>query len=136
MGGICFFSPQWFNLNSLLSGPELLSNTYLGLFLAQLQNEGRIKERLVDVLEQTINVSPLSLCLFPYQGYSIFVVRGDLPPCEADTVLSLTEAVQTVQPYFLGGDDDDDDDEGLDRSSRRRHRRGHHHNRQYQSEII
>ncbi|XP_065828779.1 ataxin-3-like [Oscarella lobularis] len=86
---------QWFNLNSLLSGPELLSNTYLGLFLAQLQNE----------------------------GYSIFVVRGDLPPCEADTVLSVTEAVQTVQPYVLGGDDDDDDDEGLDRSSRRRHRR-------------
>ena len=31
---------QWFNLNSLLEGPELVSNTYLGEFLAQLQQEG------------------------------------------------------------------------------------------------
>ncbi|TRY72970.1 hypothetical protein TCAL_15693, partial [Tigriopus californicus] len=28
---------QWFNLNSLLTGPELVSDTYLSLFLAQLQ---------------------------------------------------------------------------------------------------
>ena len=28
---------QWFNLNSLLTGPELISDTYLALFLAQLQ---------------------------------------------------------------------------------------------------
>ena len=33
---------QWFNLNSLLSGPELLSDTYLSLFLKQLQQEGQI----------------------------------------------------------------------------------------------
>uniref|UniRef100_A0A4W3GXV9 ubiquitinyl hydrolase 1 n=1 Tax=Callorhinchus milii TaxID=7868 RepID=A0A4W3GXV9_CALMI len=51
-----FFSIQWFNLNSLLMGPELISDTYLALFLAQLQQE----------------------------GYSIFVLRGDLPECEAD----------------------------------------------------
>jgi len=31
---------QWFNLNSLLTGPELLSDTYLSLFLTQLQHEG------------------------------------------------------------------------------------------------
>lgn len=31
---------QWFNLNSLLTGPELISNTYLAMFLAQLQQEG------------------------------------------------------------------------------------------------
>ena len=31
---------QWFNLNSLLTGPELISNTYLSLFLTQLQQEG------------------------------------------------------------------------------------------------
>lgn len=31
---------QWFNLNSLLTGPELISDTYLALFLAQLQQEG------------------------------------------------------------------------------------------------
>ena len=31
---------QWFNLNSLLTGPELISDTYLAMFLAQLQQEG------------------------------------------------------------------------------------------------
>ncbi|CAI8011121.1 Ataxin-3 [Geodia barretti] len=55
---------QWFNLNSLLKEPELISDTYLSLFLHQLQME----------------------------GYSIFVVVGVLPPCEADQVLSLIRA--------------------------------------------
>ena len=32
---------QWFNLNSLLTGPELISDTYLTLFLTQLQQEGQ-----------------------------------------------------------------------------------------------
>lgn len=50
---------RWFNLNSLLSKPQLISNTYLSLFLAQLKNE----------------------------GYSIFVAFGDLPPCEADQAI-------------------------------------------------
>lgn len=36
-----FFFLQWFNLNSLLTGPELISDTYLALFLAQLQQEGQ-----------------------------------------------------------------------------------------------
>ena len=31
---------QYFNLNSLLSHPELLSSSYIHLFLAQLQQEG------------------------------------------------------------------------------------------------
>lgn len=31
---------QWFNLNSLLTRPELISDTYLSLFLAQLRNDG------------------------------------------------------------------------------------------------
>jgi len=52
---------QWFNLNSLLSGPQLISDTYLNLFFAQLVGE----------------------------GYSIFVVSGDLPPCPADEMLTL-----------------------------------------------
>ena len=43
-----------------MSGPELLSDTYLSLFLAQLQTD----------------------------KYSIFIVIGDLPSCEADKVLS------------------------------------------------
>ncbi|KAJ8939109.1 hypothetical protein NQ318_005929 [Aromia moschata] len=51
--------PLWFNLNSLLAKPELISDTYLALFLAQLKNE----------------------------GYSIFVVLGDLPECTADEIL-------------------------------------------------
>jgi Josephin len=35
---------QWFNLNSMLSGPELLSDTHLALFLKQLQQEGQTHE--------------------------------------------------------------------------------------------
>ncbi|KAG0428850.1 hypothetical protein HPB47_024204 [Ixodes persulcatus] len=31
---------HWFNLNSLLPGPEPISSTYLALFLVQLQQEG------------------------------------------------------------------------------------------------
>lgn len=31
---------QWFNLNSVSSGPKLISDTYLEMFLAQLQQEG------------------------------------------------------------------------------------------------
>ncbi|XP_034952497.1 ataxin-3-like isoform X2 [Chelonus insularis] len=50
---------QWFNLNSILSGPQLLSDTYLAMYLAQLIQE----------------------------GYSIFIVIGDLPPCPADDIL-------------------------------------------------
>lgn len=50
---------RWFNLNSLLSKPQPISNTYLSLFLAQLKNE----------------------------GYSIFVVFGELPPSDADQAL-------------------------------------------------
>ncbi|XP_069686497.1 ataxin-3-like isoform X2 [Periplaneta americana] len=64
---------QWFNLNSLLTGPELISDTYLAMFLAQLQQE----------------------------GYSIFVVFGSFPECEADTLLRLVPAVQTVKPRPL-----------------------------------
>lgn len=36
---------QWFNLNSLLSGPELISHTYLAMFLTQLQVEGKFKNK-------------------------------------------------------------------------------------------
>ncbi|XP_005100952.1 ataxin-3 [Aplysia californica] len=83
---------QWFNLNSLLSGPELISSTYLALFLTQLQQE----------------------------GYSIFIITGSLPSCEADQLLRLMPAVQTVKPRLLtekeggidgaeGAEDDEDD---------------------------
>ncbi|KAH9519581.1 Ataxin-3 [Bulinus truncatus] len=84
---------QWFNLNSLLSGPELISNTYLSLFLTQLQQE----------------------------GYSIFIVVGNLPECEADQLLRLVPAVQNVKPRLLNeketenveGTDVDEEDRAL-----------------------
>ncbi|KAF6350827.1 ataxin 3 [Rhinolophus ferrumequinum] len=69
-----FFSIQWFNLNSLLTGPELISDTYLALFLAQLQQE----------------------------GYSIFVVKGDLPDCEADQLLQMIRVQQMQRPKLIG----------------------------------
>uniref|UniRef100_A0A7N4PME7 ubiquitinyl hydrolase 1 n=1 Tax=Sarcophilus harrisii TaxID=9305 RepID=A0A7N4PME7_SARHA len=69
-----FFSIQWFNLNSLLTGPELISDTYLALFLAQLQQE----------------------------GYSIFVVKGDLPDCEADQLLQMIRVKQMHRPRLIG----------------------------------
>nr|XP_005986654.1 PREDICTED: ataxin-3 isoform X2 [Latimeria chalumnae] len=65
---------QWFNLNSLLTGPELISDTYLALFLAQLQQE----------------------------GYSIFVIRGQLPACEADEVLQMLRVEQKQRPKLIG----------------------------------
>ncbi|XP_025935127.1 ataxin-3 isoform X2 [Apteryx mantelli] len=65
---------QWFNLNSLLMGPELISDTYLALFLAQLQQE----------------------------GYSIFVVKGDLPDCEADQLLQMVRVQQMQRPKLIG----------------------------------
>jgi len=57
---------QWFNLNSLLAKPELISDTYLALFLAQLRNE----------------------------GYSIFIVSGELPECTADEILRNNPIIQ------------------------------------------
>lgn len=56
---------QWFNLNSLLNKPELISDTYLSLFIAQLKND----------------------------GYSIFVVVGELPDCEADHFIKTNPVV-------------------------------------------
>ncbi|XP_077476748.1 ataxin-3 isoform X2 [Stigmatopora argus] len=67
---------QWFNLNSLLTGPELISDTYLALFLAQLQQE----------------------------GYSIFVIRGHLPDCEAEQILGIMRVQQQQRPKLIGED--------------------------------
>lgn len=75
---------QWFNLNSLLPMPELISNTHLSLILAQLRND----------------------------GYSIFVVFGQLPDCDADQVLRIrpVESVNTrVIPVQKATDDYDQD---------------------------
>lgn len=64
---------QWFNLNSLLSGPELISDTYLSLLLTQLQQD----------------------------GYSIFIVTGIFPDCQADRTLATTKVTQAVKPSLI-----------------------------------
>nr|XP_054490101.1 ataxin-3 isoform X5 [Agelaius phoeniceus] len=79
---------QWFNLNSLLMGPELISDTYLALFLAQLQQE----------------------------GYSIFVVKGDLPDCEADQLLQMIRVQQMQRPKLIGEEAAQSRDQRLSRS--------------------
>ncbi|KAL3276217.1 hypothetical protein HHI36_020933 [Cryptolaemus montrouzieri] len=71
---------QWFNLNSLLTKPQLISDTYLSLFLAQLKNE----------------------------GYSIFVVFGELPDSTADQILKRTPVVPTPQPRIPVSNSDSD----------------------------
>ncbi|XP_041254703.1 ataxin-3 isoform X2 [Onychostruthus taczanowskii] len=78
----------WFNLNSLLMGPELISDTYLALFLAQLQQE----------------------------GYSIFVVKGDLPDCEADQLLQMIRVQQMQRPKLIGEEAAQSRDQRLPRS--------------------
>lgn len=53
----------WFNLNSMLRQPELISDTYLAILLKQLETD----------------------------GYSIFIVDGQIPTSEADRHLSNVE---------------------------------------------
>ena len=52
----------WFNLNSMFKKPELISDTYLSVLLKQLE----------------------------YEGYSIFIVDGQLPTSQADLILMET----------------------------------------------
>ena len=65
---------QWFNLNSLLTGPELISDTFLALTLAQLQRD----------------------------GYSIYLVVGELPDCQvSDTTQYLLSQKRQICKNFL-----------------------------------
>lgn len=57
------FGTQYFDLNSISTVPKLISNTYLSLYLAQLQQS----------------------------GYSIFIINGILTPCTADEKLLNSE---------------------------------------------
>ncbi|VDP88028.1 unnamed protein product [Echinostoma caproni] len=85
---------QWFDLNSVMSKPKLISDTYLEIYLAQLQKE----------------------------GHSLFFVTGRLPDCEADRYL-LTNPVSEQEARSASAkpssstldyvDDDDDDDEQM-----------------------
>uniref|UniRef100_A0A183TL93 ubiquitinyl hydrolase 1 n=1 Tax=Schistocephalus solidus TaxID=70667 RepID=A0A183TL93_SCHSO len=56
---------QWFDLNSMLSRPKLISDTYLSLYLAQLRQEGN----------------------------SIYFVTGNIPECEADRYLRVLQTI-------------------------------------------
>ncbi|KAI9002588.1 Josephin-domain-containing protein [Hyaloraphidium curvatum] len=47
---------RWYDCNSLMEQPKVISDTYLGMLIAQLKQD----------------------------GYTIFVVRGSFPQCEAD----------------------------------------------------
>ncbi|TRY69699.1 hypothetical protein DNTS_008908, partial [Danionella cerebrum] len=69
---ICNYKEHWFTVRKL--GRQLISDTYLALFLAQLQQE----------------------------GYSIFVVRGNLPECEADEILKFLRVEQQQRPKLIG----------------------------------
>lgn len=80
---------QWFNLNSMLNGPQLISDTYLAMYLAQLLQE----------------------------GYSIFIVIGALPQCPAEDILTRNpvmvapKAKATTKPeagYRLGTKEEDE----------------------------
>ncbi|CAH8842413.1 unnamed protein product [Trichobilharzia szidati] len=69
---------QWFNLNSILPAPRLISETYLTTYLAQLKEEGN----------------------------SIFFIIGTLPECEADQVLSICPVTEdNVIRYSLAQQD-------------------------------
>ena len=83
----------WFNLNSLFKKPQLISDTYLAILLAQLQAD----------------------------GYSIFIVAGDLPlNMKAETKLleNPLNSKEILASYNIKSNqqgreevDDDDDDE-------------------------
>ncbi|CAG8555896.1 768_t:CDS:2 [Paraglomus occultum] len=55
---------RWYNLDSVLKGPEWISQLYLELLLAELNNN----------------------------GYSVFVVKGIFPRCQADDYVTSLEA--------------------------------------------
>ncbi|KAH9400821.1 Ataxin-3 [Tyrophagus putrescentiae] len=64
------FGTQWINLNSVLSKPKPISDTYLSLFLEQLQTE----------------------------GHSIYIIAGNLIQTEADQYLLEKSADPTGTP--------------------------------------
>lgn len=80
----------------------MISDTYLALFLAQLQQEGIVKLTYVSRTfgchnsEKKINNS--CVCV----GYSIFVIRGNLPECEAEQILGFMRVQQQQRPRLIG----------------------------------
>jgi Ataxin-3 len=86
----------WFNLNSLLKQPELISDTYLSMLLSQLEND----------------------------GYSIFIVKGELSrnvaaethlterPLNVKEILAAQTAKKKRGQKSIRGNHDDDDESG------------------------
>ncbi|KAJ3273397.1 Ataxin-3 [Terramyces sp. JEL0728] len=82
---------RFYNLNSVFPEPKHITETYLGMFLLQIKTE----------------------------GYSIFIVNGDLPTSEADQFAMMNPIPAKVQQYdsendleraiqmSMGQDDDD-----------------------------
>uniref|UniRef100_A0A6Q2Z0B1 ubiquitinyl hydrolase 1 n=1 Tax=Esox lucius TaxID=8010 RepID=A0A6Q2Z0B1_ESOLU len=113
---------QWFNLNSLLTGPELISDTYLALFLAQLQQEGKINNLFF--LTHCLKCCPFhyselaswSMKACVLAGYSIFVIRGNLPDCDAEQILGIMKVQQQQRPKLIG-EDEAQSSSGMGRSS-------------------
>ncbi|KAL0490685.1 ataxin [Acrasis kona] len=76
------FGSHWFDLNSLAQQPIYISNTYLSLFLEQCRRE----------------------------GYTVFVVDGVLPSCDADQTADVLfhPAKNIIQTAPVQDDSDDD----------------------------
>jgi len=70
---------EWYNLNSLFKKVEQLTATYLQVYLEQLKVE----------------------------GYTVFVIRGNLPACEADTFLTQQKVNQPQQNKNKHNEDED-----------------------------
>lgn len=86
------FGGHWFNLNSVFARPQYVTNTYLSILLAQLAND----------------------------GYSIFVVNGNIPSSEADIrlvtmtkdeLLTRQNILNQTEPVIMNTNDDDDNDD-------------------------
>lgn len=77
----------------------MISDTYLALFLAQLQQEGMLK---CSWIHSTFLPSEKYAKGLFCTGYSIFVIRGNLPECEAEQILKFMRVQQQQRPKLIG----------------------------------
>lgn len=79
----------------------MISDTYLALFLAQLQQEGIVKLTYIYRMFRCCDSEKIikgSVCA----GYSIFVIGGNLPECEAEQILGFMRVQQQQRPRLIG----------------------------------
>lgn len=98
---------QWFNLDSTFKKPKLLSDTYLEMFLAQLQSDGKFWR--CDNIDSWIypRINSQFLCT----GHTIFIVLGDLPSCPADDRLTACPVIEETGRRLVDVINVDEDDE-------------------------